>query len=305
MKFTADSKILIQGITEPLGRTYTPLMQSYGTQIVAGVSPGHGGDRLHDVPIFDLVEQAVTDLGPIDTSVICCSPYQALDSALEAIAADIHQLILLSEGIPPLDMVHLIRKAEATETLLIGPNSCGLIVPGEILLGTHPSECYTPGPVGIISRSSTLTFEVAHALTQAGIGQSISIGIGSDTIVGSTFPQWLQTLDEDDKTEAIVLIGEIGGNSEEQAAQYIQDTIDKPIIAYVAGRHAPKGEYMGHVGAIIASQAIANGALISEDLELGTAEAKIAAFEAAKIAVAQHPAEVPALVQKKLKGKKS
>lgn len=294
MNFTENSRILIQGITEPLGRVYAPLMQAYGTQVVAGVSPGAGGETIADIPIFDLVEQAVYSLGMVDTAVIFVPPYAVLDAALEAIAAEIRQLILITEGVPPLDMVRLLRKAEATETLVVGPNCPGIIVPGQILLGIHPSEFYTPGNVGLISRSGTLTYEIAQALTQAGLGQSIAVGIGGDRILGSSFQQWLQILEEDDQTEAIVLVGEIGGDSEEVAAHYIAEVIDKPVVAYLAGYSAPKGQFIGHAGAIIASQIAGLGA------DLGSAESKLAAFRKAKIPVADRPSQIPELVKKVL-----
>ncbi len=295
MNFRSDSRVLLQGIAEPLGAIYAPLMKAYGTNLVAGVSPGHGGQMLHRIPIFDLVETAVATVGAIDTSVIFVPPYAALDAALEAIAAGIHQIVLITDGMPPLDMVTLLRKAEATETLVVGPNSPGIIVPGQMLLGIHPVEFYTPGSVGLISRSGTLTYEIALELTQAGLGQSIGVSIGGDAIVGSSFPQWLQILDEDDSTEVIVLVGEIGGDSEEAAAHYIAEAIDKPVIAYVAGQTAPKGRRMGHAGAIIDSQIAELGT------EIGTADSKINAFERAKIPVARRPSQIPDLVKKALK----
>jgi len=234
MIFTPASKVIVQGIMEPLGLTCAPMMKAYGTHVVAGISPGFGGQILKGIPVFDMLEQAIPMVGPVDAAVICTPPYAALDAALEAIAAGIRQVILISQGIPPLDMVHLIRQAEATETLIVGPNSPGIIVPGQILLGIHPPNLYTPGTVGLISRSGTLTYEVAWTLTQAGLGQSIGVSIGGDTIVGSSFQQWLQILDEDDRTEVIVVVGEIGGDSEEAAAHYIAEAIDKPVIAYIA-----------------------------------------------------------------------
>lgn len=295
MNFTPESKVLVQGITEPLGRTYAPLMKNAGTNVVAGVSPGFGGETLQGIPIFDLVETAVSAMGSIDTTVIFVAPYDALDAALEAIAAGIRQIILITKGMPPLDMVRLLRKAEATETLVVGPNSPGIIVPGQVLLGIHPLEFYIPGCVGLISRSGTLTHEIALQLTQAGLGQSIGVSIGGDTIVGSSFPQWLQILDEDDNTEVIVLVGEIGGDSEEAAAHYIAEAIDKPVIAYVSGRTAPRGRRIGHAGAIINSQILELGP------DLGTADSKITAFQRAKIPVADRPSQIPALVKKALK----
>ncbi|MBW4654264.1 MAG: CoA-binding protein [Kaiparowitsia implicata GSE-PSE-MK54-09C] len=294
MVFSADSKVLVQGITNSLGRVYTPLMLTYGTSILAGVDPGAGGDTVAGVPVFDLVSQALDAVGDVDVSIIVTAPYAALDAALEAIAAGIRQIVMVTDSVPPLDMVRLLRKANATDTLVIGPNSPGVIVPGQVLLGTHPAEFYAPGNVGLISRSGSLTYEVALQLTKAGIGQSIAVGIGGDRIVGSSFQQWLQILDEDDRTDAIVLVGEIGGDSEEVAARYIAEAIDKPVIAYLAGRTAPKGQQMGHAGAIIASQFGDGGK------ELGTVESKLAAFEAAGVPVGDRPSAIPHLVRQVL-----
>lgn len=295
MIFAPNSNVLVQGITEPLGSIYTPLMKAYGTNVVAGISPGYGQQVLHDIPVFDLVEMAVSAVGAIDTTVIFVSPYAALDAALEAIASGIRQIVLITEGMPPADMVALLRKAESAETLIVGPDSPGIIVPGQLLLGIHPTEFYLPGSVGLISRTGTLTYEIARELTLAGLGQSMGVCIGGDAIVGSSFPQWLQILDEDDTTEVIVLIGEIGGDSEEAAAHYIAEAIDKPVIAYVAGRTAPKGRRMGHAGAIIASQVAELGT------DIGSAHSKITAFERAKIPVATCPSQIPTLVKKALK----
>jgi len=297
MNFTANSKVLIQGIAEPLGTVYAPLMRDYGTKVVAGVSPGCGGQQVEGIPVYDMVEQALAQVGAVDATVIFVPPYAVLDAALEAIEAGIRQLILITEGVPPLDIVRLVQQAETTETLVVGPNSPGIIVPGQILLGIHPPSFYMSGSVGIVSRSGTLTYEIAQELTQAGLGQSIVVGIGGDRILGSSFQQWLQILEEDDRTEAIVLIGEIGGDSEEVAAQYVAEVIDKPVVAYIAGRTAPKGRSMGHAGAIIASLVAGIGR------EIGTAESKLAAFKQAKIPVADRPSQIPELVSKVL-GKK-
>ena len=296
MNLTPESTVLIQGITESPASTRTALMmKAYGTNVDAGVSPGRGGLDLEGIPIFDLVEEAVAAVGHVDTTVILVDRYWVLDAALEAIAAGIRQIAIVTEGVPPLDMVRLVRKAEATETLVIGPNSPGIIVPDKLLLGTHPKEFYTPGPVGVISRSSTLTYEVALLLTEAGLGQSMAVCIGCDSIVGSSFMQWLQILDEDDTTEAIVLIGEIGGWSEQAAASYIGSAIDKPVVAYLAGRYTPKGPSLGHAGILISSRAAAQKAFGV------TSENKMAAFEEAEIPVAARPSEVPKLLKKLLK----
>jgi succinyl-CoA synthetase alpha subunit len=294
MNFTVDSKVLVQGIVEPLGSLYVPIMCAYGTPIVAGVSSGYGGTTVENIPIFDLVEQVFDITNQIDTALVFTPPYEVLDAALEAIAAGIRQLVLITEGVPPMDMVRLLREAEATETLVVGSSSPGVIVPGQILLGTHPPYCYAPGSVGVISRSGTLTYEVALELTRAGLGQSIAVGIGGDRIHGSSFQQWLQILEEDERTEAIVLIGEIGGDDEEQAAHYIAETIDKPVVAYIAGTTAPKGQPSSHAGAIIASQIAGLGA------EIGTAASKLAAFKQAKVPVAERPSQIPKLVEQAL-----
>ena len=297
MNLTSDSKVLVQGILDPLGAVYTPLMKEYGTKVIAGVSPGCSGQTVAGIPIYDMVEHALEQVGMVDVTVIFDHPYAVLDAALEAIAAGIRQIVLITEGVPPLDMVRLLRKAEATETLVVGPNCPGIIIPGQILLGTHPPSFYTPGSVGLVSRSGTLTYEIAKELSYSGLGQSIVVGIGGDRIVGSSFQQWLQILEEDDQTEAIVLVGEIGGDSEEVAAHYVAEVLDKPVIAYLAGRTAPRGQLMGHAGAIIAS-------LAGMGADIGTAESKLAAFKKARIPVADRPSQIPVLVQKVLKKKK-
>jgi succinyl-CoA synthetase alpha subunit len=294
MKLKPDSKVLIQGMTASLSSPYIARMQAYGTQIVAAVSPGEGGSS-NDLPVFDLVEQVVAAVGAIDTTIIFVPPYQVLDAALEAIASGIQQIIITSAGVPPLDMVRLLRKAEANETIILGPNSPGIIVPGKLLLGTHASEFYTPGSIGLVSRSTTLTYEIALELTQAGLGQSIGVSIGSDAIIGSSFLQWLQILDEDDTTEAIVLVGEPGGNSEEAAARYIAEAIDKPVIAYIAGCHAPADKHWGHTGTL--------AAVVGRGDNVGSAKSKLEAFKAAKVPVAERPSQIPELVKKALKKK--
>lgn len=290
MNLTPESKILIQGFSEFISATHIEQMKTYGTNLVAGVSPGCGGTKLHKLPIFDLVEEVVEEFGLIDTTIICVHPYQVLDAALEAMASNIHQIIIISPGVPPLDMVKLLRKAEVSETIVVGPNSPGIIVPGKILLGTHPSEFYTPGSVGIVSRSTTLTYEIARELTEASLGQSIGISIGSDAIVGSSFIQWLQILDEDESTQAIVVVGQPGGGREEAAAQYITEAIDKPVIAYIAGTHAPPAKHWRQTGTL--------AAVIGHDPDFGTAKNKLAAFKDAEIPVADRPSRIPELLRK-------
>lgn len=293
MNLTPDSKVIIQGFSEFISPTHIFQMKAYGTNIVAGVDPGCVESKLYDLPLFDLVEQVVDKHGTIDTTIICVHPYQVLDAALEAMGCDIRQIIIISPGVPPLDMVSLFRRAEAEETIIVGPNSPGIIVPGTILLGTHPSEFYIPGQVGIVSRSTTLTYEIAWELTQVGLGQSISVSIGSDGVVGSSFIQWLQILDEDENTQAIVLVGQPGGGREEAAASYISEMIDKPVIAYIAGVNAPPTKHWQQTGTL--------AAVIGRDPEFGTAKSKLEAFKEAKIPVAERPSQVAELVKKTLK----
>lgn len=292
MIFSPNSQVILQGIAGPLATTYAPLIHNYGTHLVAGVSPGHGGTSIAGIPVLDMVEQVVAKYGSIDISVIFSHPYDVLDAATEAMRAGIRQLIIVSQGVPPIDMIHLIQQAEANETLVVGPNSPGVIVPGKMLLGIHPPMFYSPGRVGIITRNGPLTYEVARLMTKAGIGQSIGISLGSDLILGSTLPQWLQILDEDEDTDAIVLVGEMGGDSEEMAATYIAESIDKPVVAYIAGHTAPRNRRMGHAGTIIEVQ------LGSFGPDLGTAESKVTALKQAGVPVADRPSQIPDLLQR-------
>jgi succinyl-CoA synthetase alpha subunit len=295
MNLTPDSKVLVQGITQPLASYHVARMKTYGTNIVAGVCAGQGGQELHGVPVFDLVEQACQNVGPIDATIIFVESYGLLDAALEAIDAGIRQIVLVTGGIPPLDIVRLLRKAQATETLLIGPSSSGIIVPGKVLLGTQESEFYTPGSVALISRAATLTYEVALALTQAGLGQSIGVNLGSDAIAGSSFRQWLQILATDERTKAIVLVDRTGGGSEEETAEYIAEAIDKPVVVYVAGCYTPVDKQVGNASAIIAAQ------LSGPVTNSTTAQHKVAAFKQVKVPVARRPSQIPDLVKKALK----
>lgn len=295
MNLTQDTKVLVQGITQPLGTYYTDRMKAYSTNVVAGVSIGKGGQDVHGIPVFDLVEQAYQQTGPFDVTIIFVESYSALDAALEAIDAGIGHIILVTSGIPPLDMVCLLRKAEATDTLILGPSSSGIIVPGKVLLGTQESEFYTPGSVGLISRAGTLTYEVALSLTQAKLGQSVSINLGTEAMVGSSFRQWLQHLAMDEKTKAIVLIDQAGGGSEEATAAYIAAAIDKPVVVYVAGSHTPVDKQVNDAGAVIA--ALLSGPVTSAT----TAQHKVEAYRQAKVTVAERPSQIPDLVKKALK----
>ncbi|MGJ3246257.1 MAG: succinate--CoA ligase subunit alpha [Elainellaceae cyanobacterium] len=295
MNFTADSKVLVQGILEPLSLIHTPLMQSYGTQIVGGISPGHGGEQHQGIPIFDLVEEALDTVGGVDITILFVQPYMALDAALEAIAAGIRQIVIVTAGIPPLDMVKLSRKADTTQTLVIGPNSPGVIIPGHMLVGTHPANCYRPGPIGLLSRSGTLTYEIALGLTRAGLGESAAVSIGSAPVVGSSFQQWLHWFDANDQTDVILLAGKIGTGGEELAAQYIADVIQKPVVAYIAGHNVPYDPPLGHAQAITMSRLTDLGG------DRGTAASKVAAFREAGVLVADRLVDIPRLVKKELK----
>jgi succinyl-CoA synthetase alpha subunit len=294
MVYISQGRVLIQGIAPALKLGYLQRMQAYGTNLVGAVGAGYGGQTQGGLPVFDLVESAVEALGPVYTSVIFVPPYAVLDAALEAIAAGIQQIVLIGEGVPPLDMVQLMTHADAHDTLILGPNSPGLIIPGQTLLGIHPTHCYTPGPVGIVSRSGSLTYEVARSLTQAGLGQSMSISIGDDAIVGSAFGPWLQILEDDEATQAIVLVGEAGGDSEEQAARHIQEFINKPVIAYVAGRSVPVQRRTGHASTLLKSH------ILGLSPEVGSISSKLSALAAAEVALAQRLSQIPDLVRRVL-----
>jgi succinyl-CoA synthetase alpha subunit len=279
-----DTRLLVQGVTGHEGEFHCGQMIAYGTQVVAGVTPGKGGQWACDgrVPVFDTVEEARAATGANATIVYVPAP-SALDAILEAAADGIPLIVCITEGIPVHDMIWISAHFAQEQVRLIGPNCPGILSPAKANVGIIPSHIAIPGPVGIASRSGTLTYEVIHALTSRGIGQSTCIGIGGDPIVGTSFVEILEMFEEDPSTEQIVLIGEIGGNDEERAAQFIAEHVTKPVVAFVAGRTAPPGKRMGHAGAIIEGGS-------------GTALEKIAAFEAAGVRVAEHPGQVPDLV---------
>ncbi|MGF1493121.1 MAG: CoA-binding protein [Microcoleaceae cyanobacterium] len=296
MNLTPKSKVLIQGITTSCSAIHAAqLMQQYGTQIVAFANPGHGGQAAHGIPMFDLVEQAQARFGTIDISIIFSHPYRILDAALEAIAAGIRQLIVTTQGMPPLDMVKLIRVAETTETLILGPNCSGVIVPGKLLLGTHPPDLYLPGHVGILGCSSTLTYEIALKLSQAEMGQSISVNIGSDLIVGSSLMQWLQILDEDDQTEVIVLAVEAEDREGEEVASYIAETIDKPVVVYIAGQLVSQTQMS------YPSSHVVTAKIIAMMMSSGANQNQLSLYKDAGIPVAQNLNQIPGLVKEFVK----
>jgi succinyl-CoA synthetase alpha subunit len=280
-----DTRLLVQGITGREGEFHSTAMLEYGTNVVAGVTPGKGGQMAlaGRTPVFDTVAQAVDETGA-NVSCIFVPAAAAPDAMLEASDAGIPLVVCITEGIPALDMLGVYHVLRATGTRLIGPNCPGLTSVGQAKVGIIPGNIHRPGSVGLVSRSGTLTYEVVQAMTDAGMGQSTCVGIGGDPIVGTSFTDVLELLNGDPATEAIVMIGEIGGDEEERAAAYARDHISKPMAAFIAGRTAPPGRRMGHAGAIISGGA-------------GTAESKRQALTDAGISVADSPSDIPSLLR--------
>ena len=266
------TKLLVQGITGRDGSFHTSQMIEYGTQVVGGVTPGKGGQQVHGVPVFNTMKEAVAETDA-NATVIYVPAKFASGAVLEAAEADISLIICITEGVPVLDMVEIYHRVRERGLTLIGPNCPGVITPGESKVGIMPGSIHQVGTVGVISRSGTLTYEIVHALTALGCGQSTCIGIGGDPIVGSNFRDLLPLFEQDDETEAVVLVGEIGGDEEEQTAAYIKDNMKKDVFAYIVGHSAPEGKRMGHAGAIVSAGA-------------GTAESKTKAFESVGVPVA-------------------
>jgi len=278
-----NTKVLVQGITGTQGMFHTRLMLEYGTKIVAGVTPGKGGTSVHGVPVYDTVREAV-DIHKIDASIIFVPAPFAKDAALEEVDSGLNPIVVITEGIPVRDTMELLAVAREKRTILIGPNTPGIITSGECKLGIMPAHVFSKGKVGLVSRSGTLTYEIAAGLTKSGLGETTCVGIGGDPIVGLTFIDLLEMFKTDKDTKAVALIGEIGGNAEEQAAEYIKRTsYPKPVAAYIAGRTAPPGKRMGHAGAIISGRS-------------GTAESKIKALQDAGVHVAEKPTDVARLL---------
>ncbi len=279
----SNTRLVVQGITGRDGSFHTQQMIEYGTAVVAGVTPGRGGQEAHGVPVFNTVRQAVEATGA-NTSIIYVPGRLAADAILEAADAGIALVVCITEHIPVLDMVKVYARVKVSGARLLGPNCPGVITPGQAKVGIMPGFIHQPGNVGIVSRSGTLTYEAVNALTEAGLGQSTAVGIGGDPIHGTSFVDVLQLFQDDPQTEAIVLIGEIGGTDEEKAAAYIREHVTKPVVGFIAGRTAPPGRRMGHAGAIISGGT-------------GTAAEKIAALNAAGVRVSDTPAGVADLIK--------
>jgi succinyl-CoA synthetase alpha subunit len=280
------TKVVIQGMGRE-GRFHAARMVEYGTKVVAGVGPGAGGTERDGIPMFDTLAAAVDSTGA-NASLIFVPAAGAVDAILEAIDAELGLVVCITEGVPVHDMLTAAAVlAEARGTTLIGPNCPGAISPGKCKMGIMPAENFSPGPVGFVSRSGTLTYEIADLLTRAGLGQSTCLGIGGDPIVGLPTPDAVRLLNEDPETEALVIVGEIGGAAEEKAAEYLRAFGKKPAVAFIAGRSAPPGKRMGHAGAIVQG-------------DQGTALSKVHAFEAAGIPVANAPSEIPGLLRQAL-----
>lgn len=279
-----DTRLVVQGITGREGEFHTRQMLEYGTKVVAGVTPGKGGGWIAGVPVFDTVREAVHATGA-NTSIVYVPARFAPDAILEAADSDVRLIVCITEGVPVLDMIRVRGYLDYRATRLIGPNCPGVITPGEAKVGIMPGQIHAPGTIGVVSRSGTLTYEVVYALTAQGLGQSTAVGIGGDPVNGTSFIDVLRMFEEDPGTTQVVLIGEIGGSDEQQAAEYIAHNMSKPVTAFIAGQTAPPGKRMGHAGAII------------EGGE-GTAAEKIAAFEAVGVRVASHPGEIAEIVAK-------
>jgi len=277
-----NTQLIVHGITGRQGMFHTGKMLQYGTNVVAGVTPGKGGQIVHGVPVFNTAEEAVRETGA-DCSMISVPARFAPDSIYEAADAGVRLIVCLTEGIPVQDMLRVRAYLDRVGSRLIGPNCPGLITPIQSKVGIIPGSIVTPGPVGVVSRSGTLTYEVVYALTQRGIGQSTCVGIGGDPINGTSFTDVLQMFEADEETEHVVMIGEIGGNDEQLAAEFISSKMTKPVSAFIAGQTAPPGRRMGHAGAIVEGAS-------------GTAEAKVSALRGADVQVAEHPEQVAELV---------
>lgn len=274
-----DTRVIVQGITGNVGSFQTKIMLDYGTRVVAGVTPGKGGQYVHEVPVYDLVEEAVGEKGA-DASIIFVPGQFAADAAIEAIAAGVGLVVVTSEGVPIIDIMRVMRFADEKGVFVIGPDTAGLISPGKSKVGVHPHRLFMEGNIGVVSKSGALSYEVSKVLSENGVGQSTVVGIGGGPMWGLTQVDALELFERDTETKGIVLLGEIGGTMEEEAAEYIMSDISKPVVALIVGRHAPEGERMGHAGAIISHGR-------------GTADWKMRVLRRSGVHVVDGPREIP------------
>lgn len=281
-----QSKVIVQGITGREGIFHTERMLEYGTNVVGGVTPGKAGESVQGCPVFHSVEDAMEQTGA-DASVIYVPPPFAADAIQEAVESGIQLVACITEGIPVSDMIKVRAILDENNATMIGPNCPGVISPGKAKIGIMPGKIHREGSIGVISRSGTLTYEIVNELTEGGLGQSTCIGVGGDPIIGSRFVDLLERFEEDTETEAVVVIGEIGGSDEQTAAEFYKSSMDTPVVSFIAGKSAPEGKRMGHAGAIISG-------------EEGTPEAKVEAFESVGIPVADYPSEIPRLLEQRL-----
>ena len=278
-----DTKLVVQGITGYQGTYHSKAMRDFGTNVVAGTSPGKGGEKVNDIPVYESVAEAIQNEGANTSCIFVPAPF-CKDAALEAIDAGIGTIVIITEHLPVLDAIHLVAVARSRGVTVIGPNCPGIASPGKAKVGILPNNIFKQGNIGVVSKSGTLTYEIVNAITEHKLGQSTCVGIGGDRVSGMSFIDVLERFQNDRQTKQIVLVGEIGGTAEEEAAEFIKKNVNKPVVAYIAGRTAPPGKRMGHAGAIIARGR-------------GTAESKIKALEAAGVRVAKIPTDVPELLR--------
>jgi len=286
MYIDQNSKVVVQGITGKQGMFHTQLMLNYGTKIVAGVTPGKGGQKVYGIPVFSKMKEAIKETGA-DTSIIFVPARFTFEAALESLNSGINMTCIITENVPVFDMIRLVEKASEKELHLIGPNCPGMLIPDKIKLGIMPSDMCHYGEVAIISKSGTLSYEITKAIGNSGIGVSAYIGIGGDPVRGTTMQEAVAYYSDDPNTKIIVLIGEIGSDEEEKTAEFIKKNVSKPVIAYIAGKSAPEGKRMGHAGAIISG-------------DVGTAQGKIEALKVAGASIADLPWDVPGLIKENL-----
>ncbi len=282
-----ETRVIVQGITGTVGSFQSKVMLEYGTNLVAGVTPGKGGEQIHGVPVYDLVEEAVEEHGGEVILSFVPGPYSA-DAAIESIQAGLKLVIMTAEGVPLYDVMRVMRLIKEKGAMVIGPDTAGVISPGRSKAGVHPNKLFKEGHIGVVSKSGALSYEVSKTLTEAGLGQSTVVGIGGGPMWGFTQVDALRLFQDDDETEAIVLLGEIGGTMEEEAAEYIKKKITKPVVSLIVGRHAPKGERMGHAGAIIQHGK-------------GLAEDKLNILRAAGVQVVKGPRDIPLVIKELLR----